>query len=128
MNGVVIMEQSPTTIRELIAACAAAGLPVLGIASDGLEGVALARQLQPTVVTVDLVLPRLGGLQVLAALARHGLVPTIVVMSAVTARESVVAARVAGARAYLLKPVAAPKLVEILAAARAAGGPIAVAT
>lgn len=120
MNGVLIIEQSPATTRELIAACVVAGIPVLGVASDGLDGVAQACRLQPTHVTVDLVLPRLGGLQVLQALARHGLAPIVVVVSAVTARESVVAARAAGVRAYLLKPMVPAKLVEILVGVRGA--------
>ena len=125
MNGILIIEQSPTTIRELMAACAAASLPILGVATDGIAGVAMARNLQPSHVTVDLVLPRLGGLQVIEALARNGLTPIIVVVSAVTARDSVVAARAAGARAYLLKPVVAGKLAEILGATRAAAPPYA---
>ncbi len=116
MFGVLIIEQSPTATRELAGACAAAGLPVLGVARDGLEGVALAQQLNPTHVTVDLVLPRLPGLQVIEAIKRRGLDPAVVVVSAVSAREPVVAARAAGARAYLLKPIATPKLIEILAA------------
>ena len=128
MKGILIIEQSATTTRELIAACAAAGLPVVGVASDGLEGVAMASRLQPTHVSVDLVLPRLGGLQVIQALARLGLTPIIVVISAVTARDSVVAARAAGARAYLLKPVVVTKLVEILVASCAAAQPCAIAT
>ena len=116
MFGVLIIEQSPTATRDLIGACAAAGLPVLGVARDGLEGVALARQLQPSHVTVDLVLPRLPGLQVIEALRRHQLDATVIVVSAVSAREPVVAARTAGARAYLLKPIAFTKLVELLSA------------
>ena len=60
---------------------------MLGVARDGLEGVAMARQLQPTHVTVDLVLPRLPGLQVIEALRRHQLDATVIVVSAVSARE-----------------------------------------
>ncbi len=116
MFGTLIIEQSPAATRDLVGACAAAGLPVLGVARDGLEGVAMARQLQPSHVTVDLVLPRLPGLQVIEALRRHQLDPVVVVVSAVSAREPVIAARAAGARAYLLKPIVFTKLVELLAA------------
>lgn len=122
MTGVLIVEQSPTVAREIAAACAAAGIAVAGIARDGLEAVTMARQLQPSHVTIDLVLPRLPGLQVLEALQRHGLNPFTIVISAVTAREPIVAARAAGARAYLLKPVLQPKLAEILGAARDLSG------
>jgi CheY-like chemotaxis protein len=119
MRGVLIVEQSATTARDIASACQAVGLPVLGIARDGLEAVSMARQLSPSHVTVDLVLPRLPGLQVIEAMKRLGLDPITVVISAVTAREPIVAARAAGARAYLLKPIQQPKLAEIFGAARA---------
>ena len=117
MRGVLSVEQSPTAARDIAAACRSADLPVLGVARDGIEAVTMARQLQPSHVTIDLVLPRLPGLQVLDALHRAGLHPLAIVISAVTAREPIVAARAAGARAYLLKPVLQPKLAEILGAA-----------
>lgn len=118
MPGVLIVEQSAAVAREIATACQAAGLAVAGIARDGLEAVTMARQLSPTHVTIDLVMPRLPGLQVVQAMQRHGLTPFVIVISAVTAREQIVAARAAGARAYLLKPVVQPKLAEILGAAR----------
>jgi two-component system chemotaxis response regulator CheY len=116
--GVLIIDQSTTSSQEIAAACAQTGIPVLGTARDGLEAVHLARQLRPWLITVDLILPRLGGLQVLQALDRHQVAAFTIVVSAVTARETIVAARSAGARAYLLKPIMQPKLVEILDAAR----------
>jgi two-component system, chemotaxis family, protein-glutamate methylesterase/glutaminase len=118
MDGILIIDQSPAVAREIAGAAQSSGLVVLGIARDGLEAVALARQLQPTHITIDLVLPRLPGLQVIQALVRHGLSSIVVVVSAVTAREPIVAARGAGARAYLLKPVVNAKLAEILGVAR----------
>ncbi len=119
MAGVLIVDQSPALAREVAAICQGVGLQVVGVARDGLDAVDQAMRLHPTHLVLDLLLPRLSGAQVLAALHRAGLKPFVVVVSAITARESIVAARQAGAHAYLLKPLATAKLIAALCARRA---------
>ncbi|HVV85949.1 MAG TPA: response regulator [Kofleriaceae bacterium] len=118
MAGVLIIDQSPALAHDVAAICGSVGLPVIGVARDGLDAVDQALRLRPSHLILDLLLPRLSGGQVLAALQRHGLAPMVVVVSAVTARESILAARQAGAHAYLLKPLVASKLVEVLTSRR----------
>lgn len=124
MNGALIVDQSPALVRDVAAACALIGLPVLGVARDGLDAVDQAARLRPSHLVLDLLLPRLSGAQVLASLARHGATPFIIVVSAITARESIMAARQAGAQAYLLKPLATAKLLEVLSVRRAEPSPV----
>lgn len=119
MPGVLIVDQSAALAREVIAVCQSLGLEVAAVARDGIEAVEQAVRLRPDMVVLDLLLPRLSGTQVMASLARHGLTPVVVVVTAVTARESILAARQAGAHAYLLKPLATAKLTEVLSARRA---------
>lgn len=119
MAGVLIADQSTALVRDIAAACQGVDLPVVGIARDGLDAVEQALRTRPSHLVLDLLLPRLSGAQVLATLARHGLTPMIVVVSAITARESILAARQAGAHAYLLKPLAVGRLIEVLSARRA---------
>ena len=118
MAGVLIIDQSSAMAREVAAICHSVGLPVLGVARDGLDAVDQAIRLRPSHVILDLLLPRLSGAQALATMQRAGLAPFIVVISAITARESIVAARQAGAHAYLLKPLASTKLMDLLSARR----------
>lgn len=125
MAGLLIADQSPALIREIATAAQAAGLPVVGVARDGLDTVEQALRLRPTHVVIDLLLPRLAGAQVLISLRRQGLAPRVVVVSAVSAREAILAARQAGAIAYLLKPLAVPRLVELLTSQRDAAAAVA---
>ncbi len=118
MSGVLIADQSAGLARDIAAACQSIGLPVVGFARDGLEAVDLANRLHPSHLILDMLLPRLSGSQVLATLARQGITPLVIVVSAITARESIQAARQAGAHAYLLKPLSASKLIEVLSSRR----------
>jgi DNA-binding NarL/FixJ family response regulator len=113
---VLIVEQSPVIARTIAEACEQAGLQIVAVAHDGLEAVNLALQHRPTHMTIDLILPRLGGIHVIEAIYRHGVPMSIVVISAVTARDPIVNAQKAGASAYLLKPLTSPRLVDALRA------------
>jgi len=58
-------------------------IEVVGFAKDGEEGLALARELRPDVVTLDVRMPRLGGLETLERLMAEQPVP-VLLMSTLT--------------------------------------------
>jgi two-component system chemotaxis response regulator CheB len=62
---------------------AADDIEVVGFAADGEEGLAKARELQPDVVTLDIRMPRLGGLETLERLMAERPVP-VLLMSTLT--------------------------------------------
>lgn len=80
------------------------GHTVVGSAQNGLEAIALTRELRPDVVVMDLRMPVMDGWTAMAELRREVLTP-IVVVSALDDRESLEQAVVAGASAFLTKPV-----------------------
>lgn len=88
-------------------------------ATDGAEALAAIREHQPKVAVLDLVMPKLNGLQILDAIVADNL-PTRV-MFFTGAPDAVRSAMSAGAQGYLLK---SQKLPEVLKAIKkvAAGG------
>jgi len=58
-------------------------IEVVGFAKDGEEGLAMARELKPDVVTLDVRMPRLGGLETLERLMAERPVP-VLLMSTLT--------------------------------------------
>jgi two-component system chemotaxis response regulator CheB len=58
-------------------------IEVVGVAADGEEGLARARELRPDVVTLDIRMPRLGGLETLERLMAEQPVP-VLLMSTLT--------------------------------------------
>ncbi len=81
------------------------GIEVVGQASDGIEAIALARQLQPDVMLMDIRMPRMDGIQATEAItslpATHPI--CIVVLTTFRDDEYVYAALNAGASGFLLK-------------------------
>jgi CheY-like chemotaxis protein len=112
--SVLVCDDEPN-LRELIRVSLGSGY-VFHEAEDGEEALALARALEPDLVILDLMMPRLNGFDVLAdlkgdpALART----RILVVTAQPASEE--EARAKGADGVIVKPFAPEELAEIAAA------------
>src|SRR5258705_8202631 len=97
---------------------------VVGEAGSGLEAIAVARELNPDVVVMDISMPEMSGIEATAALRRE--LPDIKVL-ALSMHENVSyikQALRAGARGYILKDSAPKELVEAIASVHAGTLPI----
>jgi DNA-binding NarL/FixJ family response regulator len=89
---------------------------VVGRARDGAEGIALASELAPDVVTMDIDMPRINGVEATAAIRGSDPSSRIVVVSGSVFYDRVEAARAAGAAGYVTKSRAAEELANVLLA------------
>jgi CheY-like chemotaxis protein len=92
-------------------------------AVDGEQALALARELHPDVLLLDVMMPRLSGTDVLAALRADEATAhlRVVLLSARAQETDVERGLEAGADAYLAKPFQAPELIEIIGRLAGAG-------
>jgi DNA-binding NarL/FixJ family response regulator len=88
-------------LEALLAATPA--IDVVGTAADGALAVAMALDLQPDVVLMDLHMPRVNGIDATAQIVRSSPHIGVLVLTMMEDEESVFAAVRAGARGYLLK-------------------------
>jgi two-component system, chemotaxis family, protein-glutamate methylesterase/glutaminase len=79
---VVVADDSSFMRRLLADALAQAGFEVVGLAEDGDAAVALCTSVKPDVLTLDLAMPGLNGLEALRMLRRRGSTVPVVVVSA----------------------------------------------
>jgi two-component system, response regulator PdtaR len=79
------------------------GYDVVGEADDGERAVALANQLRPDLVILDVKMPKLDGIAAAERIAGDRVAP-VVILTAFSQRDLVERAREAGAMAYLVKP------------------------
>ncbi|HEY6507428.1 MAG TPA: sigma-54 dependent transcriptional regulator, partial [Vicinamibacterales bacterium] len=82
-------------------------------ASDGEEALARVTSFRPSIIISDMVMPRMGGLELLRALADDGGDYTVIILTAQGTVESAVEAIKDGAYDYLTKPIE-PQRLKIL--------------
>jgi len=90
-------------------------IEVVGTARDGAEGLELAAELRPDVITVDLNMPVMDGVAFIRAQMERRPVPIVVVSIAAESGEQALAALDAGAVDFVQKPtaLATEKLMDI---------------
>jgi DNA-binding NarL/FixJ family response regulator len=94
-------------------------IEVVGEASDGSEGVAMARRLKPDVVLMDLLMPNMDGVTAIGRIKAELPETEIVTMTSFIEEEKVTAALEAGASGYVLKDAEADEVADAVRAAYA---------
>jgi len=89
------------------------GFDVVGEAADGQKAVALARELRPDLVVMDVKMPLLDGISAAEILHKERIAP-VVLLTAFSQRELVERAAEAGALAYVVKPFTPNDLIPAL--------------
>jgi NarL family two-component system response regulator LiaR len=94
-------------------------LEVVGEATNGEEAVTLARQLEPDVVLMDLLMPVMDGIAATATIRRDLPDTEVIALTSVLEDQAIYGAMRAGAIGYLLKNTKADELVQAIKAAAA---------
>ncbi|MBT2322388.1 response regulator [Variovorax paradoxus] len=103
---ILIVDDNATNVKILRARLGSEGYEVVS-AADGEEGLAAARQLTPDLILLDLMMPKLGGIEVCRRLRADPDFPftPIIIVTAMADLKDVVAGLEAGGDEYLTKPV-----------------------
>jgi two-component system chemotaxis response regulator CheY len=90
-------------------------LQVVGTAGDGLEALELARRTDPDLVTMDLTMPQMDGIECIAKLVAMKPSLRILVISALADKATAVQAMEQGANGFLHKPFTDRQLNDAIA-------------
>ena len=110
----VLVAEDEALIRlDLVELLTEEGYHVVGEAGDGEEAVKLARELEPDLVIMDVMMPKMDGISAAEIIAEERIAP-IVMLTAFSQRDLVERARDAGAMAYVVKPFGASDVVPAI--------------
>ena len=110
---VVVAEDESVNRMDLVAMLEDNGYEVVGEAANGEEAVELTRKFRPSVVCMDVKMPRMDGIEAAGIICDENIAP-VVMLTAFSQSDLVKKATGAGAMAYVTKPYEESKLLPAL--------------
>jgi two-component system, chemotaxis family, chemotaxis protein CheY len=90
------------------------GFEVVAEASNGLEAIELYKQHKPDIVTMDITMPEMDGIQALKAIRQIDANAKVVMCTAMGQKNMVVEAIQAGAKDFIVKPFQPDRVLEAI--------------
>ena len=110
----VLVAEDEALIRlDLVEMLSEAGYQVVGQAADGEQALALAFELKPDLVILDVKMPVMDGITAAEQIVAARLAP-VLMLTAFSQTELIERAKDAGAMAYLVKPFSLPDLIPAI--------------
>jgi NarL family two-component system response regulator LiaR len=107
-----VVRQGLRTFLDLQGDVAWLPIEVVGEAANGVEAVELARQLQPDIVLLDLVMPEMDGIAATSRIIQNCPQTQVIILTSFGEQDRVIPAIRAGAQSYLLKDIPPDDLVQ----------------
>lgn len=114
MSRTVLICDDALFMRKLInQVMTSGGFEVVGEAEDGSEAVDKYQTLKPDLVTMDIMMPQMNGIDAVREIMKLDSTACIIMCSSVGQEALVTEAMEAGARGYLVKPFQPPQLLAV---------------
>lgn len=91
-----------------------AGFQVVGEAGNGLEAIETAKQLQPDIVTLDITMPEMDGIQAIDGILEASPNSKIIMCSAMGQQNKVLEAMKKGASDFIVKPFEQTRVIQAI--------------
>ena len=114
MRTVLIVDDIPYVRKTLKQILSARGFKVIGEAENGEIAVSLYEELQPDVITMDLVMPVMNGVDATKRILNINPDARIVILSAMMQENLVADAIMAGAKDYIIKPFQTDEVMKVM--------------
>ena len=111
-NTVLVCDDAPFMRSLLSDLLVQAGLEVVGEAQTGTEAVAKFRQLKPDLVTMDILMPDMGGIEAVREIMSIEPRARVLMCSAMGQQSLVLDAIRAGAKDFVVKPFQPSRVIE----------------
>ncbi len=123
MKTVLIVDDIPFVRKTLKQILSSHGYRVVGEAANGEEAIHLYRETQPDVVTMDLVMPTLNGVEATKRIMKFDPNAVIVILSSMMQENLITEAILAGAKDYIVKPFQTEEVLKVMQTATESARP-----
>lgn len=114
MATVLMVDDSRTSRKILKAALERGGFTIVGEAANGEEGYLKYKELQPDIVTMDITMPTMDGIESLSLIKKVNKDAKIVMITSAGQKEKMVEALKRGAEEFIIKPFDEKEVLETL--------------
>lgn len=114
MSKTVMIVDDSNVIRNKISQNLASNYEVIATASNGIDAVELYKELKPDLVTMDLTMPFMNGLECINEIMMTNHEARILVVSALSDRATAIRAMKLGAQGFLVKPFTDQELLDAI--------------
>lgn len=111
---VIVVDDSPIIVKKLTVLLHTFGYKVVQTASNGKEAIAAYKQHKPDVVTMDITMPGMDGIEATQEIIKEFPDAKIVMITSHGQENMVLDALKAGAKGYVLKPFQQQKVYETI--------------
>lgn len=115
MANILIIDDSAFSRSKLKKVLEAANHTIVGEAEDGVEGLEKYKELSPDLVTLDVTMPKVNGLECLENILTYDNEAKVVMISALGKGDTILKALDAGASSYITKPYEDTQILEAIA-------------
>lgn len=114
MATVLMVDDSRTSRKILRATLENGGYTIVGEASNGEEGYLKYKELKPDIVTMDITMPSMDGIESLTLIKKVDSAAKVVMITAAGQKEKMVEALKRGADEFITKPFEDEKVLEVI--------------
>ena len=114
MLNVLIIDDTLIAIRSIKNSFEKLNHNVVGTGNSGSQAIALAKKLKPDLITIDIVMPGISGIEALKQIKEYDKEVKIIVITSSKREDLMVEALKEGAIGYILKPITQDKIANAL--------------
>ncbi|MCM1124878.1 MAG: response regulator [Lachnospiraceae bacterium] len=114
MADILIVDDSRTSRKILREILEAAGHAIVGEAVDGEDGYLKYKELKPDLVTLDITMPKLDGIEALQLIKKCNEEAVVVMITAAGQKEKMIQAIKHGAAEFIIKPYEPEEVKDVI--------------
>ncbi|MBR4725519.1 MAG: response regulator [Lachnospiraceae bacterium] len=114
MKTILIVDDSPFIAREITDIVTDHDYEVAGCAKNGEDGIVMARDLKPDIITMDIIMPGIDGIEAAAEILKDNPDQKIVMLSSLCDQDTFEEIQAIGLKHLVAKPIEAEQLLKIL--------------